>query len=51
MHFGLPELMMLPFMLVSAALPIAAFVLVFLTYRKVCAIERVLTAAPTPPPE
>jgi len=43
--------MMIPFMLVSAARPIAAFVLVFLTYRKVCAIERRLTAAPTPPTE
>jgi len=47
-NLGLPELVILPFVLLSAALPIAAFVLVFLTYRKVSAIERHLAASSAP---
>ena len=50
-HFGLPELALLPFMLLSAAIPIVGFILVFLTYRKVSAIERLLAASSAPRPE
>jgi hypothetical protein len=39
-HLGLPELLILPFVLIGAAIPIASFVLIYLTYRKVTAIEQ-----------
>ena len=39
-NLGLPEIVVLPLALLYAALPIAAFVLVLLTYRKVSAIEK-----------
>ncbi len=45
---GLPEIFILPFALLYAALPVAAFVLVFLTYRKVSAIEKHLGVSPSP---
>jgi hypothetical protein len=48
---GLPELVLLPFLFVSFALPIASFALVFLTYRKVTAIERQLARSEPPQPE
>ena len=50
-HFGLPELFILPVVLLSAALPIAGFVLIFLTYRKVTAIEKHLAASSASPSE
>jgi hypothetical protein len=49
-NLGLPELILLPFILVSFALPIISFVLVLLTYRKVSAIERQLTRPEQRPP-
>ena len=47
-NLGLPEIVVLPLALLYAALPIAAFVLVFLTYRKVSAIERHIAASSSP---
>jgi hypothetical protein len=47
-HLGLSEILLLPFSLIFTALPIAAFVLVYLTYRKVSAIEKHLGASSPP---
>lgn len=46
-NLGLPELLVLPFGLAYVVLPIASFVLVLLTYRKVSEIEQRL-AQPEP---
>jgi hypothetical protein len=50
-NLGLPELVIAPLVLLYAALPVAAFVLVFLTYRKVSAIEKRLAGSSSPDSE
>lgn len=50
-NLGLPELIViLPILLFSSVLPAASFVLVFLTYRKVSALERHLLRTQQTPP-
>jgi|NGEPerStandDraft_6_1074524.scaffolds.fasta_scaffold204719_1 hypothetical protein len=50
-NLGLPELIiLLPILLFSSILPIASFVLVFLTYRKVSALEQHLSRSQQTPP-
>jgi len=50
-NLGLPELIVILSILVfSSVLPIASFVLVFLTYRKVSALEQRLSRSQQTPP-
>jgi hypothetical protein len=43
-HIGLPELIILPIVLICGAIPIATVVLSVLMYMKVSRIERILTS-------
>ena len=50
-NLGLPELIVILSILVfSSVLPIASFVFVFLTYRKVSALEQHLSRSQQTPP-
>jgi len=41
-HIGLPELIIMPIVLICGAIPIASVVLLVLMYMKVSRIERIL---------